>query len=140
MSDVADWHQVFAQIGSAIVLSPPRTIFEVAEAEQQIREPLPDDLSRLYLVTDRVFDHDGLWYSIWPLERLVANALGPLSPATGLPRDWIAFGDDGTGDPFCVPPEGSPIYHWSMIGRESQRVASRLDEFLIGWIEGSIEV
>ncbi len=84
---------------------------------------------------DGRFSAGGHWWIVWPLERLVADTLRGWSDGT-LDRTLVAFGDDGTGDPFCVyEAVESPVLRWSVIGSEVEAELS-LDEFEAEWLEG----
>lgn len=64
-------------------------------AEVKLDTRLPPSLRELYLQTDGVWDPAGQWYVIWPLDDVVARNAGTVGERAG-----VAFGDDGTGNPF----------------------------------------
>jgi hypothetical protein len=43
--------------------------------------------------------------------------------------DWIAFSDDGTGDPYCFHRADHSITRLSMIDRSHERVGVGLPDF-----------
>ena len=49
----------------------------------------------------------------------------------GLPTTLIAFGDDGTGNPFCVEVGGtsSEVFRWNWIDLAAERSEGSVDEF-----------
>lgn len=56
----------------------------------------------------------------------------------GFPSGLVAFGDDGTGTPFCVATPGDqPICRWSPIDPQVQILADNLDSFLDRWLSGT---
>jgi hypothetical protein len=60
-------------------------------------------------------------------------------PAGVLPERLLAFGDDGTGDCFCVEP-GQPdvVTCWHPIGAWKQVLAPDIAHFWRAWTGGSI--
>ena len=89
----------------------------------------------MYRVADGRFNAAGQWWVVWPLERLVADTLRAWGDGA-LDRTLVAFGDDGTGDPFCVyDAVESPVIRWSVIGSEIEGQLS-LDEFEVEWLRG----
>jgi hypothetical protein len=97
-----DWRTVLAA-NDGYQVRPPVAVAELDRAAVLLGAVLPDDLRRLYLTTDGIFDTPGQWFVVWPLVGIVA----------GNQRDWavsgvgrralLGFGDDGTGASFCVP-------------------------------------
>src|SRR5437868_5505872 len=69
-------------------------------AESRLKVKLPRTLRELYEQGDGRFRDDGQWWVVWPIERLVEEALGAWQ--RGLPQSLLPFGDDGAGDPFCL--------------------------------------
>ena len=55
-------------------------------------------------------------------------------------RKLLGFGDDGTGNPFCVALNGEPtIYTWSPIEQQARSLAANLREFWLAWLAGEIK-
>jgi hypothetical protein len=106
---------------------------QLAEAESRLKATLPDALKAMYRAADGQSNADGQWWVVWPLDRLVAETLqrwndGMLDPSL------VAFGDDGTGDPFCVYSEvESPVSRWSVIDAEVEEQLS-FDQFATEWL------
>ena len=72
---------------------------------------------------------------MWPLEKLVEDTIRAWRDGT-LDRSLTAFGDDGTGNPFCVHNAvESPVIRWNLIGSEAEGELS-LDQFEAEWLEG----
>jgi hypothetical protein len=44
---------------------------------------------------------------IWPLADVVERNRAATEVESGHRRDWVAFGDDGAGNPFCVDRSGN---------------------------------
>jgi hypothetical protein len=65
---------------------------------------------------------------IWPLDQ-VADAESWLRPIDGYLERWIAFGDDGTGDPYCFHRADQSITRLSMIDLSHERPAIGLADF-----------
>jgi hypothetical protein len=64
---------------------------------------------------DRRFNERGQWWVVWQLDRLVSENRDAWT--RGLPETLVAFGDDGTGDPFCVEIAlpSSEVLRWNWI-------------------------
>lgn len=106
---------------------------QLADAERRLRARLPDALRAIYRAADGRFDHAGQWWVVWPLERVIDNTLRAWGDGS-LDRTLIAFGDDGTGDPFCVHNAAeSPVIRWSIVGSEVQEVLS-FNKFVADWL------
>ena len=109
---------------------------EAAEGVLGLR--FPDGLRSLYMVSDGVFDTVGQWFVIWPVgmladqnTRLRNGGLLPSGPV-------IAFGDDGTGDVFCMKPGQQDVSCWHPIDGSMPQLASDLATFWRGWADGTI--
>lgn len=119
---------------AGVVPGRPCPLEEIDNAERSLGRPLPGDLRSLYESADGFFDQEGQWFVVWPLERLVADNVRSWSEGT-LPRDLIAFGDDGTGNPFCVPTSedrSRDILRWSWIDGDVEEVVPA-QEFFAAW-------
>jgi cell wall assembly regulator SMI1 len=103
----------------------------IADVEQQLGVTLPDRLRRMYERHDGHFDERGQWWVLWPLGRLAEENLDAWQ--RGLPATLLAFGDDGTGNPFCLTlGDGAPeVVRWSWIDEAPERSAGSLEQ----WVE-----
>ncbi|WP_250444155.1 SMI1/KNR4 family protein [Actinotalea sp. C106] len=105
----------------------------MAEVERTLGVSLPEPVRALYRVSDGWYSAAGEWFVIWPLRRLVEGNQDAWE--LGLPRNLLAFGDDGTGDPFCVDLDDSTdvVVRWNWIDLEVEpqgSVAAFRDEWL----------
>ena len=83
-------------------------------AESALGVTFPAALRALYLASDGVFDEPGRWLVIWPLAEVAARNRAAWASAGTIRRELLAFGDDGTGAPLCVPVDGRPeVLFWS---------------------------
>ena len=111
----------------------------VAESESALGVTLPVALRELYLESDGVWDEPGQWFVIWPLVRVVEQNRGDWGAGSAARDAWIAFGDDGTGNPFCVQRSGGDdVYFWSSIDQEATLLASDAAVFWRAWITDSL--
>ena len=108
--------------------NPPATTNELVKVENALGALLPDELVRLYKSANGYYSVHGQWWVIWPLDQM-ADAESWLRPIDGYIDDWIAFGDDGTGDPYCFHRADHSITRLSMIDRSHERVAVGLPDF-----------
>jgi hypothetical protein len=52
-----------------------------------------------------------------------------------LPRTLLAFGDDGTGNPFCTPADGhDEVLRWSLIDGDVEYSEGTMDAFRTRWL------
>jgi hypothetical protein len=87
----------------------------------------------LYETSDGRFSEEGQWWVIWPLDRLVAE--NKYAWRRGLPTTLIAFGDDGTGNPFCVEvgATSSKVLRWNWFDLAPERSEGSVDELTAEW-------
>ncbi|MEV6288340.1 SMI1/KNR4 family protein [Kribbella sp. NPDC051770] len=123
-----------------VQLQPPATPAELSAAERDLGTALPPALRELYAVTSGIYDPAGQWFVLWRLADLAPRNLDAWSIETEARRDLLAFGDDGTGDPFCLALTGDPAVHtWSPIDQQAWPLAATLHEFWAGWMTGEIK-
>jgi hypothetical protein len=102
-------------------------------AEQAVGTRLPNAIRSLYAAADGRFRSDGEWWVVWPLEKLVKENKAAWLEGT-LPADLVAFGDDGTGNPFCAPLDGTDkVVRWSWIDGDVVGSDGTVDDFLAQW-------
>jgi hypothetical protein len=132
-----DWRRLLG-VDNGYQLRPGAGPDKVAAAEAALEAVFPADLKELYLASDGVFDAPGEWFVIWPLE-MIAEENMRRREAGVLPADLIAFGDDGTGDPFCVPRDGGDgVFFWYAIGDEATHLANSVAAFWSGWVANTL--
>lgn len=109
----------------------------IADAELQIGRSLPKPLRLIYEGGDGRFRQDGEWWVIWPLDRVIVDNQRAWREGR-LPRSLLAFGDDGTGDPFCVrlDEDTNEVLRWSWIDSAPHGSEGTMADFLRSWIEG----
>lgn len=108
-------------------------------AEAALCSRLPKRLRRLYEAGDGRFDTEGQWWVLWPLDRVVSETIAGWADAElPLSRELLAVGDDGTGNPFCVPTEGEDrVLRWSWIDGEAESEVGTLSDFAAEWLRSS---
>ena len=112
-------------------LGIPATVAQLAATERALDATLPSDLRKLYLVTDGVFDLPGEWFVIWPLADMVdRNRADWLTyPDSPTRCDLVAFGDEGTGNPFCTARNGgAAVFDWSPIDDTATCLANTITD------------
>lgn len=115
----------------------PCTSRSLNEAEVALEVSLPPRIRDLYEAGDGRYHLAGQWWVAWPLDRVVSDNRHAWAGAYGvhLPRHFIALGDDGTGDPFCVPTSGEDrVARWSWILGEVDSEVGTLTEFTEQWL------
>ena len=108
---------------------------ELASAESRLGVRLPVALCLLYADGNGRFDERGQWWVVWPIDRLVESNETYWREGW-LDRSFVGFGDDGTGDPFCLRVDGSSdaISRWSMIEREPFAQYESMAAFVGEWL------
>jgi cell wall assembly regulator SMI1 len=109
-------------------MNPPATTDQLARAEIALGTLLPDELVRLYRAANGQYSVHGHWWVVWPLSNLM-EADAWLRPVDGYLVEWIPFGDDGTGDPYCFHRTSQWITRLSMTDLAHERVAAGLPDF-----------
>lgn len=133
-----DWRTVLAA-NDGYQLRPPVAAAELDRAGVLLGAVLLDDLRRLYLTTDGIFDKSGQWFVVWPLVEILAGNHRDWAVSAAGRRALLGFGDDGTGAPFCVPRNGGPgVFIWNPIDEQAYRLTDTLGQFWSGWSSGVI--
>lgn len=101
-----DWSALITRGDHGYRLNEPASLAELDGAESALGARLPAGLRELYLVSDGVFDTRGQWFVIWPLSEVVARNLDAFAGEGASRSEYVGFGDDGTGDPFCTHRQG----------------------------------
>jgi hypothetical protein len=119
-------------IASVIEAGKPCDEERLGAAEGSLGFPLPPPMRALVLQGDGRFRTDGQWWVVWPLDRLVADTLTAWADGT-LDRALVAFGDDGTGNPFCASVGPDEVVRWSWINGEVEQVEGTFADFVMAW-------
>jgi hypothetical protein len=137
--DLAYWRRLLAADGE-YELSPGVTADELAGVEAILDALFPAALRQAYLASDGALLRDGQYYPLWPLAEVLRRNRDDWSWDDRKERhELVGFGDNGTGEPFCVDRVGSDtVYHWGPIGGEVTPLAGTLAEFWAGWNAGTI--
>jgi hypothetical protein len=109
-------------------------IYEIGQAERELGSPMPSELRSFYERHNGYFSESGQWWVVWPLERLGEE--NRRARSLGLSEALIAFGDDGTGSPFCVRrgDDSGEVLRWSWIDGEVERSEGTFPEFASAWL------
>ena len=103
--DKASWHRILESVGH---LQAGATADDIDRAEGRLGSPLPPSLKELYQATNGIYHPGGQWYLMWKLGDLVDRNLDAWRDEPAARRQWLGFGDDGTGAPFCLSLDGTP--------------------------------
>jgi hypothetical protein len=110
------------------------TTYDLDLAEIQLGHAFPVCLRGFYADTNGIFNTGGQWWVVWQLERLVHDNLAAWSSVDSrLPSTLLAFGDDGTGNPFCLDvsdSDGEHVLRWSWIDGAVETDEGSFGEFL----------
>jgi hypothetical protein len=93
MRGSTDLAELFARY--SIETRPPCLEDAVLDAEESLGFTLPSGIRRLLRSSNGLFNSDGQWYFVWPLERIVDGNLALRADGDGaFPAGFVAFGDD----------------------------------------------
>ncbi len=95
----ADWLAVLT-VTDGYDLTAPVPSGALAHVEESLGASIPSGLRALYEVTDGVLDKPGEWQVIWTVEELSRRNLAAYGIEESSRHEFIAFGDDGTGEPI----------------------------------------
>jgi hypothetical protein len=133
-----DWTTVLGAYDGCWMRAPAGAA-AINAGESALGLTFPGDLRALYLASDGVFDEPGQWFVIWPLAEVVARNQAAWAGECATRRRLLAFGDDGTGAPFCLPADGEPeVFFWDPILNEATHLAHDLRSFWVAWTTGSL--
>jgi hypothetical protein len=133
-----DWTAVLRRDDGYRIQSPA-SASAVADVESAFTVIFPDSLRALYLTSDGLFDELGQWFVIWPLAQVRTVNQESWAFECGLRPGMLAFGDDGTGAPFCIPADGLPgVFTWSAMGCSATRLADDVLSFRGAWTSDSL--
>jgi hypothetical protein len=110
---------------------------KVQDAERRLSVTLPARLRRLYGESDGRFLEAGQWWVVWPLARLAEDNERAWGDGT-LARHLLAFGDDGTGNPFCVAldSDADEVLRWNWLDQDVEVNEGSMEHFLRTWLDG----
>jgi hypothetical protein len=120
-----------ALIAHGVQPGPPLPEERLDRVEEEMGRPWPGILRPLYAAADGLFDTPGQWWVVWPSARVVSDNRRAWRDGE-LSVDLLAFGDDGTGNPFCIQDDDRVVY-WSWIDCEIEREVGNLATFLADW-------
>ena len=105
--------------------------------ERALGVQMPASLRRIYEAGDGRFNALGQWWVFWPLDRVATDA--PLAWERGMPRHVLPFGEDGTGNPFCLDLRASAatVQRWNWIDGDFESNEGAIDVFIQTWVESS---
>lgn len=105
--------------------------------ERRLSLSFPARLRRLYAEADGRWSEPGKWWVVWPLARLAEDNEQAWANGT-LPSHLLAFGDDGTGNPFCVPltSEADQVLRWNWLDQDVEMNEGSLEYFSRAWLNG----
>jgi hypothetical protein len=115
------------------IVSPP---VQVQDVERLLAVTLPARLRRVYEESDGRWSDLGQWWVVWQLDRLVEDNERAWADGT-LPRHLLAFGDDGTGNPFCVAlnSDADEVLRWNFIDLDVEVSEGTMDDFARAWLD-----
>lgn len=110
---------------------------KVADAERRLSMRLPPPVRRLYETSDGYWSEAGQWWVVWPLAPLAEDNERAWRDGT-LDRDLLAFGDDGTGNPFCVSLTSTvdEVLRWNFIDLAVEVDEGTMAQFRRTWLDG----
>jgi hypothetical protein len=110
---------------------------ELVDVERRLAVTLPSRVRRLYETSNGRYSESGQWWVVWPLARLADDNERAWGDGT-LARHLLAFGDDGTGNPFCVAlnSDADEVLRWNWLDRDVEVNEGSMEHFLRTWLDG----
>ena len=107
----------------------------VRDAEEQLGVLVPEPVRVLYAASDGRRNDAGQWDVVWPMARVVEENRRAWAERT-LPREMLAFGDDGTGAPFCVSlaTHRDEVLRWNWIDAAVETGEGTVEDFSSKWL------
>lgn len=107
----------------------------LADAETRLGAAIPPPVRAVYVKANGRYDDAGKWWVVWPVERLVQDNVAAWKDGL-LPRDLLAFGDDGTGNPFVIRlgAESDDVFRWNWIDDAVEISEGSMEDFLREWL------
>lgn len=133
-----DWVKLLSS-DVGIRMQPAASTSHLEACESAVGTTLPSSLRNLYLATDGIFDESGQWFLVWQLADVAKRNLLAWDVEGSERSDWVGFGDDGTGNPFCVRRSGGEdVYYWNPIDQEATYLAADAAAFWIAMTSNSL--
>ncbi|QHW31672.1 SMI1/KNR4 family protein [Paenibacillus rhizovicinus] len=143
------WIHFIKEIDSELGFNEPATMESIQIVEQQLKAIIPQSLRSLLLETDGVH-HSEFYYDIfWPVERILKENQNIRNEDDVEYYDsfdhLLFFSDAGNGDLFAFlvsngKVESDEVIVWKHENDSRERISSSLEEFVKGWLEGTIGV
>ncbi len=107
----------------------------VAQAEERLGVLIPQPVRVLYAASNGRPSQTGQWDVVWPMASVIEWNESAWRGGT-LPRHLLAFGDDGTGSPFCVSltDKADEVLRWNWTDRAVEVVEGTVEEFCRAWL------
>ncbi len=141
MADAADWSLTLTPERRNLTVTTGCSEEAMRHAETVLGRSLPRDLASLMSYSNGLVDASAESQVVWPLSRLVTDNLKAwASEDLALPAALLGFGDDGSGDWFCMRSQdpSASILHWSWIDGAARPIAHGLRSFLPRWLDGDL--
>jgi len=143
------WCELLKNISKDCQFSPPASDEDLAEIEQALKLPFPEDLASLLKESNGVLGEYGLGL-VWACDRIKSDnhmfRSNPDFKQLYMPFDGLFFfGDAGNGDQFaysvCDGEVRRPdIFVWDHETDGRTWIAPSLKRYLQGWLTGEIKV
>jgi hypothetical protein len=140
------WIEIIQSLTDDVTFDAPASAIAVADCESALGHPLPGPLTALLRETNGVVGEYGLGL-IWPVERIqkdnlefrrssdLAELYMPFDPL-------LFFADAGNGDQFAFVMRNRPDDVFVRDHESDSRtwIADGLEQYLRGWLTGSLQV
>lgn len=107
----------------------------LADAETRLGTAIPPPIRAVYAAGNGRYNTAGQWWVVWPLGRLVQDNVAAWNDGL-LPRDLLAFGDDGAGNPFVLrlDTESGDVARWNYVDDALETSEGSMEDFLREWL------
>ncbi|MEK4512139.1 MULTISPECIES: SMI1/KNR4 family protein [Paenibacillus] len=130
-----------------MTFNQPASIKSINSVEIELKVQFPQSLKNLLLESDGVHDEFECDV-IWPVERILEenkNIRIEYLEERETFNDFLLFSDAGNGDQFAFSitdgdSDMEEICVWNHEDESREILSSSLNEFIKGWLEGTIEI
>lgn len=143
------WHEFIHSLDSTAQFAQEASEAQILESEGALGVRFPEDLKTLLYESNGVRDHYGFCI-VWSLEEITQyngemRLLPQYSENYSSFAELLFFADAGNGDRFAFPvlqreAQQGPVLAWNHEDDMRKEVASSLQFFLEGWLNGNISV
>jgi hypothetical protein len=148
---VSKWHDLLAEYADDLKWNDPATEEAIASAETALKVQFPPSLRSFLLESNGLYDPDGYFWHIWPVENIITQNLeirgDPKRAELYMSFESLLFfttpGVDGIRFAFPISATGKvgeKIYSWEPIEDSRPCIAWSLESYLTRWLSDDLKI